>query len=322
MKTLPLPWLASAALCLSLSNAASAQEVRLRLVSFVPASTSFGIPAKRWVDEVNRRGKGMLQIDMIGPEAVPVPEQANAVKTGVVDLHSGPPTFYNGALIEAETFNLSEVSVADLKKNGAWDYLNKLHGEKLNAMLLTGFGDGVNFHIYTTRAANAADKDKPFAGFNLRATPSYRAFFESLGAKVVPTAPGEVYTALERNMVQGYGWPLWGIKDMGWIKMTKFRYDPGFFNVSVHIMVNLDRWNRLDPKQRDLLTQTSRWMDVEWPKWRAETAGLEVNIQKEAGVQVVNLGPEYRKRAHDAFWKELETASPVHVAHLRKLMTR
>ena len=52
-----LVWLAgSAAILSSIGGVASAQEVKLRLVSFVPANTAFGIPAKRWVDELNRRG--------------------------------------------------------------------------------------------------------------------------------------------------------------------------------------------------------------------------------------------------------------------------
>jgi TRAP-type transport system periplasmic protein len=301
---------------------ASAQEVKLRLVSFVPANTSFGIPTKRWVDEANRRGKGILQIDMVGPEAVPVPEQANAVKTGVVDLYSGPPTFYHGTLPAAETLTITDRSISELKHNGAWDYLNKLHAEKLNVMLLTGFGDGVRFHIYTTKPANIADKVKPFSGFTLRGPPIYKPFFESLGAQVVSTAPGEVYTALERNIVQGYGWPLWGIKDLGWIRLTKFRYEPGFYNVAVNIMINLDRWKTLDKKQQDLLTDVSNWMDQQWPKWRAETEAAEEKIQSDAGVKPVNLGPEFRLRAHDTFWNELAKESPQQVEYLKKLMRK
>lgn len=304
------------------SVVASAQEVRLRMASFLPGNASFGVPAKRWVDEVNRRGKGILQIDLLGPEAIPATEQPNAVKTGVVDLHSGPPAYYHGILIEAETLTLSERSIAELKANGAWNYLNRLHAEKLNAMMLTGFGDGVSFHIYTTKPANVADKDKPFSGFILRGVPVYKAFFESLGAKMVSIAPGEVYTALERNMVQGYGWPLWGVKELGWLRATKYRYDPGFFNVSVNIMINLDRWKKLDKKQQDFLAQMSAWLDVEWLKWRAETEGLEEKIQKDEGVQAVYISPEIHKRAHDIFWAELEAASPVHIAYLKKLMSK
>jgi TRAP-type C4-dicarboxylate transport system substrate-binding protein len=146
-------------------------------------------------------------------------------------------------------------------------------------------------------------------------------FFESLGAQVVSTAPGEVYTALERGMVQGYGWPLWGIRDLGWLKLTKYRYEPGFYNVSVNIFVNQDRYKKLDKKQQDLLAQMATWMETEWPKWRADFQAQEEKIQKDGGVQVVNLGPDLRRRAHEAFWTELETASPQTVGQLKKLMT-
>ena len=300
---------------------ASAQEARLRLASFLPGNQSFGIPAKRWVDEVNKRGKGIVQIAMVGPEAVPLPEQPNAVKTGVIDMHSGPPTFYRGTLIEGECMTLSEKSVAELKKNGAWDFMNKLHAEKMNVMLLTGFGDGVSFNVYTNRPAVLTDKAKPFEGMVIRTSPSQKAFMETVGARPVIISPTEVYTALERNMVQGYVWPLLGLKDLGWLKLTKYRYDPGFYSSVVNIMINLDRWKELDGRQQKFLGEMAIWMDTEWPKWRAESRADEERFQKEAGIETVQVGPELRKRAHDAFWTELEGLSPQNVALLKKLMT-
>lgn len=313
--------LGTAAILAAAALPATAQEVRLRAASFLAPNQNFGLVFKRWADEVNKRGKGIMQIDVVGPEAVPTAEQPNAVKTGVIDLHSGPPTFYRGTLIEGEVMSLSEISVADMKKNGSWEYLDKLHSDKMNVRLLTGYGDGINFHIYTSRPVGA-DKQKPFDGFVLRTAPIYKAFFESIGAKTVMIVPGEVFTALERNMVQGYGWPLWSVKDMGWLKHTKFRYDPGFFNVAVNVMMNQDRWKKLDQRQQKFLAEMSDWMDQEWPKWRAEYIGGEDKMQRDAGVQVVNLGGDLRKRAHDAFWGELLAASPQHVAHLKKLVTK
>ena len=294
---------------------APAQEARLRGASFIPPNASFGIPFKRWADEVNKRGKGILQIDVLGPEAVPTAEQPNAVKTGVLDLHSGPPTYYRGTLVEAEALTLSDFGVPELRKNGAWELLNKLHAEKMNVMLLTGFGDGVSFHIYTNRPVGPS-KEKPLDGMVMRSAPNYKAFVESLGGKTVNMVPGDVFTALERNVVQGYGWPLWGPNDMGWLKHTKFRYDPGFYNVSVNIMINLDRWKKLDKRQQDFLADMSKWLDDEWPKWRKDAEGVEEKIQRDAGVTVVNLGPELRKRAQDPNRPEAERE------YLRRLLER
>jgi TRAP-type C4-dicarboxylate transport system substrate-binding protein len=320
MKRIACLALAAAAAALGCQSA-QAQEARLRLASFLPGNQSFGIPAKRWVDELNKRGQGILQITMVGPEAVPLPEQPNAVKTGVVDMHSGPPTFYRGSLIEGETMTLSEKSVAQLKQSGAWTFLNKLHADKMNVMLLTGFGDGVHFNVYTNRPAALTDKAKPFEGMVIRTSPSQKAFLETVGARPVVISPTEVYTALERNMVQGYVWPLLGLKDLGWLKLTKYRYDPGFYSSVVNIMINLERWNKLDSRQQRLLNEMSVWMDAEWPKWRAESRADEERFQKEAGVQTVQVGDELRKRAHDAFWAELQAQSPQNVAFLRRLMT-
>ena len=67
--------------------AASAQAVTLKAAVFVPPSTTYGIPFKRFVDHVNETGKGTLQIRLVGgPEAVPADGQAQAVKTGVLDI--------------------------------------------------------------------------------------------------------------------------------------------------------------------------------------------------------------------------------------------
>lgn len=301
-------------------GAAPAQEVTLRAASFLPLSVNYGAIFKRWVDEVNKRGKGTLQITVVGPEAVPTFEQWNAVKSGVVDMHSGPPAYYVGTMVEGEAAILADIPVYEQRKNGALAYLNKLHNEKMNVWLLTAYADGVGFHIYTSKPHKAGDK--PFDGFRLRSSPNFKRFFEDLGAQTVTLPPGEVFTALERNVVDGYGWPRWGIQDMGWTKLTKFRYDPGFYNVIVNLMVNLDRWKKLDKKQQDFLTEMSIWLEGEWPKWRAEINAAEADVQTKGGVKAVDMGPGFRKRAHDIYWDALTKLSPQHMPELRKLLTK
>ncbi len=83
-----------------------------------------------------------------------------------------------------------------------------------------------------------ADLKPDLTGLKLRITPVYRDFFQALGATVVQTAPGEVYTALERGVVDGYGWPITGMFDLGWNEKTKYRVDPGFYTAEVSVLVN------------------------------------------------------------------------------------
>src|SRR5947199_5763499 len=80
-----------------------AEEVTLKAAVFVPPSTTYGIPFKRFVDHVNETGKGVLQIRIVGgPEAVPADGQAQAVKTGVLDIASIPTAYYKSMMVEGD----------------------------------------------------------------------------------------------------------------------------------------------------------------------------------------------------------------------------
>jgi len=301
-------------------SAASAQEVTLKAAAFLPPTVNFGEPFKRFVDKVNEDGKGLVQIRMLGgPEAVPAFEQGNAVKLGVLDMAALPPAYYKNHMVEGDAEILSNLSFAEQRKSGGWAALNQLHNEKMNAWYLAAYGDGVKFHVYLTKPPIGSD----LKGFKLRSAPNYQAFFQALGATTVQTPPGEVYVALERGVIDGYGWPLWGIHDLGWDKFTKVRIDPGFYLVSVNILVNLTRWNAMSAQQRDFLTRVGQWFEAEdAPKWSAERSVLEAKRQTESGVKVVDLGPEFAKRAESIYWEELAKASPTVIPKLKQLLVK
>ena len=103
------------------------------------------------------------------------------------------------------------------------------------------------FHIYLNKKIDKLD----FTGLKIRVTPVYKDIVEALGGTTVTTAPGEVYTALERGVVDGYGWPVTGIFDLGWEKVTKFRMEPAFYSVEVGVLVNLDTWKGLDRRAEE-----------------------------------------------------------------------
>ena len=85
---------------------------------------------------------------------------------------------------------------------------------------------------------------------------------EKLGGTAVTSAPPEVYTMLERNTVDGYGWPARGIFDFSWQKVTKYRIDPGFYNVDGHFFVNLDVWTKkLNDAQRKTMRDVLKGPD-------------------------------------------------------------
>ena len=113
------------------------------------------------------------------------------------------------------------------------------------------------FHIYLNKKIDKLD----FTGLKIRVTPVYKDIVEALGGTTVTTAPGEVYTALERGVVDGYGWPITGIFDLGWEKVTKYRVEPAFYSVEVGVLVNLDVWKGLNDAQKKVLSDAALWLE-------------------------------------------------------------
>ena len=112
---------------------AQAEAVKLKAASFLPQRVIFAKHFYEWADKVNEECMGEVELSVVGPEAIGSLEQWNAVKTGVIDRHFGPPNYYKGAAIEADVTILAKNSAAEQRENGAWAMLNQLHNEKLNA---------------------------------------------------------------------------------------------------------------------------------------------------------------------------------------------
>src|SRR3954463_4041639 len=215
-----------AALCIAAASV-QAQEVTLRLVSAFPENQFYVKRTVEWIEKVNKEGKGTLQINFIGgPRAIPTFEVGNAVKTGVVDIAMSTGAFYTNVMPEADMLKLAEKPVAEQRKNGAFDYINNVWNEKGNMQYLARMVKTQPFHLYLNKKIDKPD----LTGLKIRITPVYREFFQSMGASVMTTAPGEVYTALERGVIDGYGWPIHALFDLNWQEKTKFRVDPGFYN--------------------------------------------------------------------------------------------
>jgi TRAP-type C4-dicarboxylate transport system substrate-binding protein len=313
---------AGLAALLALAPAATAQEVTLKAAVFVPPSTTYGIPFKRFVDHVNETGKGVLQIRIVGgPEAVPADGQAQAVKSGVLDIASIPPTYYKSAMVEGDAQILSDMSVAEQRKSGAYAMLNQIAVERMNSLYLTTYGMGVPFHLYVSKEMPLS-KPEDLKGLRFRGQPNYNAIFKHYGIAGVNIAAPEVYTALERGVVQGYGWPLWGINDFGWDKLTKMRIDPGFYNVVVNILMNKTKYDSLTAAQRKVIDDAVAWFEADSVRYTNETTKAALDLQEKQGIKVVSFGPEFKKIAVDLYWDDLKKLSPESIGKVQALLTK
>ncbi|MBO0756915.1 MAG: TRAP transporter substrate-binding protein DctP, partial [Bradyrhizobiaceae bacterium] len=245
-------------------------------------------------------------------------EVGNAVRAHVVDIANVTGAFVTNLMPEADAGKLFSKSMQVQRQDGTWDYINQLHNRKLNAWYLARQFHNVPFHIYLNKKIDKLD----FTGLKIRVTPVYKDVVEALGGTAVTTAPGEVYTALERGVVDGYGWPVLGIFDLGWDKVTKYRLEPAFYSVEVGVLVNLDSWKSLDDAQRKVLNDAALWLEG-LDDENVAIIKAEIDRQTQAGIQPIDFGAAESQRflnvANEAAWQAVIKRSPEIGAKLRQL---
>lgn len=305
------------------AGAAPAQEVTLSAVSAFAEGTTFSANFERFIEKLNEIGKGVVQIDYKGGGGkVMDPFQlGDAVRTGVVDIANLPGAFYTKLMPEADAIKLSDYNIREERENGAWAYMNELHNKRVNAWHLSRHKDCVPFHLYLNKPIDSRNLD----GFNIRVTPIYRAFFASMGAAMIRTSPGDVYTALERGTVDGYGWPTQGVLDLGWHEVTKYRVEPPFYRASVEVLVNLDSWNELTDEQKSTLREAADFMEglCEEDRKINET---EKQRQADAGIEAIVFEGEeadaWLKQAYETGWADFIETNPEEGPKLKELLSQ
>ncbi|MBK0328933.1 TRAP transporter substrate-binding protein DctP [Rhodobacteraceae bacterium F11138] len=307
----------------ALTLPAAAQDT-IRAVTAFPKQLAFSQSFLGFVDLVNERGKGIVQIDyMGGPEVFPQNQQMDAVKRGVVDMHYGPASFHLGTMPEADAWVGSTVTAAEARENGGLALMQEAFAEKLGVHLLGHIDSGIQFYIYTTsEPKRTEDGGVDLDGMQIRSQPIYKAFFESVGAVPISVPVPDVYTGLERNTFDGAGWPIVAIRDLSWDKFLKYRIDPGFFQTDLAIVVNPKKWDSLSEESKALLNEVAAEYEVtSYEQFQDVITETDAAV-REGGLTVIDLQGDardaYLDAAYDSAWQRMKEAGTPRYDALRE----
>jgi TRAP-type C4-dicarboxylate transport system substrate-binding protein len=272
---------------------------------------------------VAKKAPGELKIQYIGgPEAVKAADQAQALQRGMVDMIFTAGAYYQGILADIDALKLTELTPWEERANGAWAYVNDLHEKKVEIHYLGRLGLNLQFHLFMKKPMKTAD----LKGLNIRVSPLYLPAIKGLGGNPTVIPIPDVYMALERNVVDGAGSPLVGIREYGWQKHVKFMIDPGFYTVVNPLLVNLEKWNKLSPKLQDVLNEACIEAEKKVVALFADLAKQERPLLIKDGVEIVELPPaeaqKFLKVAYDEGWKEVVQKNPQTGPELKKLLTK
>ena len=74
---------------------------------------------------------------------------------------------------------------------------------------------------------------------------------------------GQVYSALEKGVVDGACWPTVGPLDLKWPEVTKFYVRPSFGVSTLLILANLNKFKALSKAEQDALLEAGKKLELE-----------------------------------------------------------
>lgn len=316
------------AIILSLAAMAEAKTVTIKAVTAWPKSVWEVGNFMKFLDIVKERVAqkyaGQLEIQYAGgPEVIPNQEQVEAARMGVVDMVFTTDGYYVSAVPEVNVLSVSMLDGWEERAKGVNAFLDKIHQDKVNCVYLGRLGHNLPFTIYLTKPVKGFDDLK---GLKIRCSPTLVGFLKKIGANPVVIPPPEVYTALERGVVDGYTWPAGLIKDWGWEKVTKCVVQPGVYNGANVLVMNKKKWDEIPADLQKLLIEA----EDEAARLAKQRALDLVKNEKEAlqkmGVQYVDLPAAEAKKltdaAYSALWDVIIEKSPANGPKLREMVTK
>ena len=269
-----------------------------------------------------------MSIEVLPFNSIKMFQQPAAVRKGRVDLMCTPYAFFANAVPENEAVSTSASNPKTVRANGGFEMLDRIQQEHFGVKNLGWTSSGGRFRIYMKNPPRFdADGMLDLSGVKLRDNPIYGAFFRAMNASTHPLPSTDVYSALEKGVVDASAWATIGLKGLKWDKFLRHAVEPEFYHTDIGWFMNLERWNSLDAGVRTLIQDrvianeeaARQVLLAEAKAERATLAGEGMEFH------TVPAGDVYSKLAVDSAYARMverleEAGRPTdHVARLREL---
>ena len=295
--------------------------VTLSLVSSwtSPDIGNYGI--EKLVDRINKQSK-IVRIDFKGGgEVIPPLEGFTYVARGMVDLMHTAPAFYAGNIPGGMAPFPVYASQRSIRESGFWELYDKMHRTK-GVTALGMLWRGELHGIFMNKPVTTTD----FSGLKIRSSGIFEPILKRLGASTVTTAPGDIYTALEKGLVDGFCYPYGpAFMEKSWHEVIKYVVEPPLpYQTTGVLIANAKKWDSLPPEVRKEVMDAILQLEPEIYKFYKTEAPKKIQQAiKDGLVQETRLTPKeaqiFVAAAREALWNDIVTRSPKYGPKLKEL---
>ncbi len=233
-----------------LPNIITNRKYSLKMVTtWPPKFPVFGEVADLYAKWVKEMSGGRIEIKVYGGgEFVPPLEAFDAVSQGSADIGCGGAYYWSGKssatpFFAAVPFGMNAQQMTSWLMHGGGLELWREVYAKFNLVPFIGGNSGVQMGGWFNREINTIND---FKGLKMRMPGIGGKVIEKAGAAAILIAGSELYTSLERGVIDATEWvgPYHDYK-MGFHKISKYYYYPGWWEGGVALlnMININKWN-------------------------------------------------------------------------------
>lgn len=270
------------------------EPIVLKAVTFqIPTSTTHHMFIE-WVNKVNEAANGKIVIDVTGgPEVISSPDQPEALKSNVIQLNDNAATRYKSIIPEAAVCGLGgpAFDIVKWRESGFDDAMRELF--KAQGFYYFGsvrHGDGFFFWV-----KEPIKKPQELKGLRFRSGVLYDNPMKALGISPVFMEQSEVYTALERGVIDGFGDAATSVIIYKYHEINKYRIAHNFLYPTLVTLTNLETWNKIPKDMQDLMQNLFNETQPEAIAYYDKIIDDTNQQLKDFGVQDIVFSPEDAK---------------------------
>jgi len=278
-------------------------------------------------DKINEKCKGELIVEWIGgPEAVDYFAQAEAVRTGVIDMLSRPAITFVSLVPLVATMHLSEYTLEEERETGFYDWMNELFQERVNVYYL-GRGNAYSPFMVTTNVRTERPQD--LAGQIICTSPIHEPITAALDIhQHLIAAPHLQFQACERGVAQGMIDVVYHFASLSICDVQKYAVGPPYYapNNMIHL-INLDSWKALPKYLQDAINEAQIELISEMRDYDYKINDEELEEALTRGMIRIEWSPEdtewFLNLASETAWESYKKMlSPEDYAKARQLLCK
>lgn len=299
----------------------AAGKRKLSYIAFINRNTVWGKPYDFLAAEVDRLSGGELEITYAGgSDVIGGFDAPEAIANGVWDMSHSANSYFAGAVPASISLASGNATIDELRASGALDAYADMVMQQRGVMFMGIPLSGVGYVFQVRGAPNDLSYYK---GKKIRSIPLYDPILEALGATPVTTSPAEAYTAMERGVVDGLGWPDIGLLDFKFYEQAKYVMLPTFYQLRTATLVNPNSFKGLPEELQGVLVEALASADKIGEQWAKEKRDAEHAEMEKAGVEFVSLSEEeaaqFVSLTEEKLWDKITELAPEDGARLKPL---